>query len=207
MATVTPSAPADPQPYVPREWSISVPESFDTGVYLLPAGTVIGGTIITVGVGSASAAVFVTKLDASGWPNLGVVDVRSDPLDVDRINELGELRSNVLERLRELASLPEGWFDGDSGTTPTTAAIAAAREVIPALLTLDVPRPRIAPTEEGGVEAEWSLGDREVSVTFEPDGQLFGQAVDFGTDETTEPTLNPADKSSIAEFVLGHAGA
>ena len=73
------------------------------------------------------------------------------------------------------------------------------------MLNHGVSRPRLAPTPDGGVEAEWSRGDHEVSVTFEPTGRLYGNTVDLTTGEMTEPELNPADHQLLADFVLGQA--
>ena len=121
---------------------------------------------------------------------------------VDWISEVGAMRAQVDARLGALSTLHAGWLDGE-GVAPSVTALDHARSVIPHLLNLSVPRPRIAATPEGGVEAEWSIGDREVSVTFEPDGSLYGMAVDVVTHAVTEPELHLADRGAIAAFVLG----
>jgi hypothetical protein len=121
---------------------------------------------------------------------------------VERIQESIRARTLVEARLDEFSELPAGWLDGE-GLAPTPAALATARALIRVLLNLNVPRPRVAPTPEGGIEAEWTLGDREVSVTFESDGGLYGNSVDVTTGELTEPELNRDDHRAVADFVLG----
>ncbi len=55
------------------------------------------------------------------------------------------------------------------------------------LLTFEVPRPRVFATPEGGVQAEWTVGEHEISVTFEPDGKLYAVSVNLASGDAEEP--------------------
>jgi hypothetical protein len=100
-------------------------------------------------------------------------------------------------RIAELGELKSGWLDG-AGVLLTAAAIRKAKTTLGDLLLLDVPRPRIYPTLEGGVQAEWAIGDYEVNVTFEPDGSSYGVAVNRESGESSE--LDSGDIGRIAQF-------
>lgn len=100
-------------------------------------------------------------------------------------------------RIAELAELKPGWLDG-AGVPLTLEALGKARITLTELLLLDVPRARIYPTPEGGVQAEWAAGSYEISVTFEPDGSSDALAVNRESGESRE--LENGAAAGIAEF-------
>lgn len=75
--------------------------------------------------------------------------------------------STLDARLDELAALSDGWLDGE-GLALTPHAIATARAVLGRLAAEhpDVPRPRVYPTPDGEVSAEWTLGRVSADVRF-----------------------------------------
>jgi hypothetical protein len=77
----------------------------------------------------------------------------------------------MLKRLDSLSAVEDGWFNGE-GLVPTPEATALARDLLPRLLRTapEVPRPRLYPTPEGGVQAEWGAHGWAVDLTFEPCG-------------------------------------
>ena len=81
-------------------------------------------------------------------------------------------------RIAELEGLQAGWLDG-AGIPPTPAAVKNASITLAELLLLDVPCPRLYPTPDGGVQAEWATGDYEVNVTFEQAGEQQGLVQPF----------------------------
>lgn len=174
-------------------------------VVMLPLQAFISGMQTVSG---ASASFQPNRLIAITGGHIDGGAVTIIPLDADdppvgeRMTEITGARALLESRLDALSRLSGGWLDGD-GVTPTPAAVETARHLIWVLLNHGVPRPRIAPTPEGGVEAEWSVDDREVSVTFEPDGSLYGNSVDLTTGEITEPELSPDDHQAVADFVFG----
>ncbi len=119
-----------------------------------------------------------------------------DATVLDDPDDLASLDS----RLDEIASLKAGWLDGD-GVRPDIGALDRARRVLSDLLTFEVPRPRLFATPEGGVQAEWTVGENEISVTFEPDGQLYAVAVNLASGQSNEPKLTADDPEQIAQLL------
>jgi hypothetical protein len=118
-----------------------------------------------------------------------------DVSPVEAPEELDALDS----RIAELGELQHGWLDGE-GVPPALAALKNASFVLAELLRLDVPRPRLYPAVEGGVQAEWTVGNHEVSVTFEPDGSFYALAVNRDSGESYE--VENGDAEEIAELIL-----
>ncbi len=129
--------------------------------------------------------------------------VRLDSLhDVSLLDIADELET-LDARLDELAQLRGGWMDGD-GTRPDPGALRRARVILADLLSPETPRPRVFPTVEGAVQAEWTIDAREVSVTFEPSGGLYVIAVDVASGEVSESELESDDPGEVARL-LGRA--
>lgn len=189
--------------FVASDREVGVPGANEAG--MLPLRAFISGMHLVLG---ASASLEPTRLIAIVGGQISSGAFTITPLDADdvlmgeRMTQITGARGLLESRLEALSKLPGGWLDGE-GVTPTPVAVEAARHLVWVLLNHGVPRPRIAPTPDGGLEAEWSLADREVSVTFEPDGSLYGNSVDVRTGEITEPELSPADHRKVADFVLG----
>lgn len=116
--------------------------------------------------------------------------------DVSPVDNPEELEA-LNRRIAELAELQPGWLDGD-GASLAPAALRNARITLAELLRLGVPRPRIYPTPEGGIQAEWAAGDYEINITFEPDGSSAALAVNLGSGESRE--LENGDAGDIAQF-------
>lgn len=104
-------------------------------------------------------------------------------------------------RLDELASLTPGWLDGE-GERPDRHVLERARRVLADLLTFEVPRARVFATLEGGVQAEWSIEGREVSVAFEPGGAIYAISVDRESGQSEEPHLDGDDPDEIARLLI-----
>jgi hypothetical protein len=174
----------------------------------LPLGALISGRHVIAG--ASASLLSAGRLIAIAAGQLGnrdftVIPLTADDVPVrDRIAEISGARRQVEARLDSISGLSNGWLDGE-GVTPTEGAIVAARRLIWLLLIHGADRPRLAPTPEGGVEAEWTAGAREVSVIFEPDGSVYGCAVDVTTGHVSERELSPDDHQAVADFVLGRA--
>jgi hypothetical protein len=128
-------------------------------------------------------AVFDSEQRIIRFDSINDVSVIEDP------EELAELD----RRFDELAGLPAGWLNGE-GVPPDAVVLNRARRLLAELLSFDVPRPRVFPTPEGGVQAEWDVAGHEISVTFEPDGTLHAVSVNVASGQTEEPAL-PADNA------------
>jgi hypothetical protein len=141
-----------------------------------------GPPVYVTGIGVYTTAGHVLRLDSI-----------QDVSPVENPDELEALDS----RIAELAELKPGWLDG-AGVPLTAAALSKARITLTELLLLDLPRARIYPTLEGGVEAEWSAGAYEISVTFEPDGSSNALVVNRESGGSRE--LENGDTAGIAQF-------
>lgn len=109
--------------------------------------------------------------------------------------------AGITQRLDELSRLPEGWLDGE-GIPPDASVVDRARAVLRDRRKFDVPRPRVYATPEGGMQAEWTVESREVSVTFEPDGSLYAISVNDHSGQIDELELAVNRPEQIAEFVI-----
>lgn len=78
--------------------------------------------------------------------------------------------SRLNARLDALLDLDDGWLDGE-GEAPTGLAIKSARRVLTAAIESGADRPRIYPTPDGNVSAEWVIGDWGADAEF--DGGAF----------------------------------
>lgn len=126
--------------------------------------------------------------------------IRFDSIhDVSVLDEPEDLAS-LDKRLDEIASLSPGWLDGE-GARPDSDVLARASRLLADLLTFEVPRPRVFPTPEGGVQAEWTIGDHEISITFEPSGELHAVSVNVASGQAEEPVLAADDPEQIAHLL------
>lgn len=72
-------------------------------------------------------------------------------------------QTNVVERLRQLHHLSDGWIDGQ-GRKPPVAGLIWLQENWTRYWNSDLPTPFVYPTLAGGVQMEWSIGDVEASL-------------------------------------------
>lgn len=103
-------------------------------------------------------------------------------------------------RLDELARLRKGWLDGE-GLPVDPALIARARRTLLPLIFLGVPPPRVFPTEDGGIQAEWLKPPAAVSLAFERGRRLTATSVNVEAGSTAE--VDSFDSAQqLAGFVL-----
>ena len=103
-------------------------------------------------------------------------------------------------RLDELATLRDGWLWND-GIAPTPRAIATARAVLGRLAAEhpDVPRPRVYPTPDGEVSAEWTIGRVGADVRFPSmEGPLDASVVHADSGSESEALIDTADLADSA---------
>lgn len=75
------------------------------------------------------------------------------------------------ERCMELLDLAPGWLDGE-GRPPSRDLLELVGEWLEQHQRKDGLQPRLYPTPEGGVEAEWRIGRLDLSVEFDPSSGL-----------------------------------
>lgn len=127
-------------------------------------------------------------------------------VDDDRAGDV----QKVWDRIASFERVPDGWFDGE-GRPPTPRARARAREILARLLVDHgaVPVPKVFPTPDGGVQAEWVLGKWMAEVGFAPDEDpILAEASpsDGGQDRRAEfgpRQVTPEDASELATWLLG----
>ncbi|MGK4005336.1 hypothetical protein WMF31_22090 [Sorangium sp. So ce1036] len=101
------------------------------------------------------------------------------------------------DRLKTLEEVPDGWLDGD-GKKPTEEVMAFARLVLSRLVVdhRSIPRPKVFPTPDGGLQAEWVLGSWAAEARFSPlSGYIVLEATNADTMEEREHLLAPGDIS------------
>ena len=114
-----------------------------------------------------------TILDAFRGFKSGVRVIIDGVARYDRRGRLDELESvehiNLLDamdvgaRLDEFRLLKDGWFDG-KGVAPKPDGLDWLADQLDSNYSDQLPSPFLYPTGEGGVQAEWSLGDWEASL-------------------------------------------
>lgn len=75
------------------------------------------------------------------------------------------------ERCMGLLELSPGWLDGE-GVPPTGELLELVEAWLDEHHRQDLEQPRLFPTPEGGVEAEWRIGRMDLSIEFDPSSGL-----------------------------------
>lgn len=73
---------------------------------------------------------------------------------------------DVALRLEELSDLKDGWLDG-RGFAPSWAGLQWLVYAFEKNYDISLPLPYLYPTPEGGIRAEWSLNDQEISLEID----------------------------------------
>jgi hypothetical protein len=89
----------------------------------------------------------------------------------------------TLESLERIGSLPSGWLNG-AGEVVSRTAITRMR-VLLTRLRLRLSEPRLYPTSEGGVRAEWRLDSVDLSIEADDRG-YFAHRLHLQTREDSE---------------------
>jgi type I restriction enzyme R subunit len=80
--------------------------------------------------------------------------------------------------LGALASLEEGWVDGDAGQSISTLVISRGAQVIDIMADLGNVTRSVFPTEEGGVRFYWPRAEKQLTIEVEPSGALYIHTAD-----------------------------
>lgn len=100
----------------------------------------------------------------------------------------------------DAAEVEVGWLDGQGAATHP-GAFERARSLLTRLLEIGAPVPRVYPVPDGGVQAEWTIGSREVSVTVEPGGALYVISVDASSGESNDETVADDDVERVVRLL------
>ena len=124
---------------------------------------------------------------------IGLFDRSQQLLRVEEADTL-ELLDNTdpIVQIEQLRQLPAGWLDG-KGVPPSGLLLDQISAWLENHLRSEEPSPRLYPTPEGGVEAEWLIGRLDLSIEFDPNNNtVHWHAMDLDHD-TVEEFVAPLD--------------
>lgn len=99
-------------------------------------------------------------------------------------------------RLRQLAELRDGWFDG-TGSAVSAAAMEAAHLVLAARPDVAVSA-AIFPTQQGGLTVEFVRRKWDMSIEIAPDGSVHAVGVELdGQEETETDSFDAVDQAFL----------
>lgn len=126
----------------------------------------------------------------------GVMDVHSVSLIDEQI--AAQLK-RCRDRLNQIASLPDGWHDGD-GKAPTGEAVSSASRFLGHRVAL-CEHYRLYPTDEGGVLFEMDVKGWDLSIEFAADGKVNIYGIEIGGDRAIdEITYDAVDEAFFSKF-------
>lgn len=97
-----------------------------------------------------------------------VAEIRQNPLRRVESGEQGRMLDplDIPARLDELRTLKDGWLDG-KGLAPSAAGLDWLAAAFEQHYPDDLALPRLFPTAEGGIQAEWSVETWEISLEID----------------------------------------
>lgn len=121
---------------------------------------------------------------------------------IEHISTLEPL--DVRARLEELSELQGGWLEG-GGKVPSVENIEWLSRAFEEFFPDELPLPHIYPTEQGGVQAEWTLGTNEISVEVDFSNRtavLHNLDMKSDSDDTQELDLTTSHDWNLLSDVL-----
>lgn len=109
---------------------------------------------------------------------LGNIQVREEPpqtspqwSEVVLVAGFSPWQIRTIRRICELLLLPQDW-DSYGSPPPTKVAAHRAIQLVTGINPDSFLSPRVIPVPGGGVQLEWSLGEREVEIEIDDDGSV-----------------------------------
>ena len=120
--------------------------------------------------------------------------IEKRPTSLDPLDDIALLDPlDVPAQLSELREMEDGWLDGE-GVAPGHELLDWLSAQFDRCYPDDLPLPHVYPTVEGGVQAEWSISRREISLSVDPaTREGTWHVLDMGTDSEEERTLDLTD--------------
>jgi hypothetical protein len=107
---------------------------------------------------------------------------------------------DVTLRLEELAKLGDGWLDG-KGRAAGKEQLDWLANAFNSYFDTDLPLPYLYPTAEGGVQAEWTLNDWEVTLEIDLERQQGSfQSLNLRDGSCTELTLSLGNRDGWSQL-------
>lgn len=117
---------------------------------------------------------------------------------------------DVPARLDEFRALQDGWLEGH-GRAPSPAGLAWFSESFERHFPSDLPLPHLYPTEDGGIQAEWSLAPYEASIEIDllaRTGEWYCLNLESDQDESVRISLaDTCGWEQLAEKLREYIGA
>jgi hypothetical protein len=127
---------------------------------------------------------------------VGMLDTSQQLLRVEEADSIELLDPlDPIVQIEQLRHLPAGWLDG-KGAPPSGQLLDKISSWLESHLRGEQ-LPRLYPTPEGGVEAEWLIGRLDLSIEFDPGRntvQWHAMDLDRNTVEEDTVTLNDPEK-------------
>ena len=138
--------------------------------------------------------------DIDDIPNKTLI-VEAAPFKIEETRLVSKSLWELVVRLNELRSLEDGWLDG-KGEAPPQAGIDWLESVF--IVNFDkVILPHLYPTEAGGIQAEWTLGNRELVLDVDLNNKKgYWHEMDMATMEDDDKTLT-LDSADDVGWIIG----
>ena len=121
-----------------------------------------------------------------------IAEMLAEVTEEEQTEETAE-HVDISAQLDELRLMQNGWLEGE-GLAPSHEGLDWLSRVFDDHYPENLPLPYLYPTEEGGVQAEWSLGPKEVSLEIELSSHSGEwHVLDMETNAVSERTLNIKD--------------
>lgn len=106
-------------------------------------------------------------------------------------------QSDLLSQIERIRTLNNGWHDRE-GLAPSAQLLDQISTWLESHLSDEQPPPRLYPTSEGGVEAEWLIGRLDLSIEFEPNSNTVQwHAMDLDRNTVEEDTVPLHDTAKL----------
>jgi hypothetical protein len=156
-------------------------------------GTVLPGKLDPTIQEQLAEAHYRYNSETSAWLLLECVvrKERSGKLKaIDSIQQVAPLDPlDIALRLHNLGQLHEGWLDG-RGHAPSEAGLAWLSNAFSEEYPTELPLPRLYPTPEGGVLAEWMFGRQDTSLNINLESKVGEyDRLDLDAQDADEETL------------------
>ena len=110
------------------------------------------------------------------------------PLDWSR--STSPWMSGCFTKIIAFGRMAGGWDGGTSPPATGDAIFVAGRVLVAVAQVEDLPEPHLAPVPGGGVQFEWSLGDRGLELEVLPNGDLLCLQIDGDSVREIQVRLN-----------------
>lgn len=106
----------------------------------------------------------------------------------------------LVEKISGYRSLPQNWNSYGSAP-PSSLAIQEAIWFVTSMLDEKKPRPRVTPVSGGGIQFDWSFGERQIEIEFLHDGTIEYLLADTKTNDETPGRFDKPSRIDIGRLL------